>query len=114
MARVLVVEPMEELSSLLAHVVLRAGHEPIEYVGAVPDAPQHVDLLLLEPQVPGGLALARQLRGIRSSLPIVCVSLSAPTPEVLALEPVAFLEKPFGLRQLEEALGCALGAPAPH
>ena len=112
MAQVLIVEPTPELSDLLAHVVLRAGHEPIEHGGLPEHAPRRVDALLLEPAAPGALALARRLRRDRPGLPVVCLSLAAATPEVLALEPVAFLEKPFALRDVHEALRRALAASA--
>ena len=112
-ARILIVEPDPELSELLSRVVARAGHEPRVYVGAASRAPGQVDALVLEPQAPGAVALAARLREEQPALPIVEVSLGAPSAEALALEPAAVLEKPFTLGQLEEALESALLRAAP-
>ena len=111
MARVLIAEPTPELSELLARVVTRAGHEPVAYVGAPSGAPADVDALLIEPAVPEADELATRLRSERPRLPIICVSIAAPTPEVLALAPVAFFEKPFSLKDVDDALHAVLAVP---
>ena len=119
MARVLIVEPAAELSELLSLVVARAGHEPLAYVGAPSSLPRDVDAVLVEPDARGALALVRRLRASRPHLPIVCLSMELPTPEAAALEPVAFLDKPFAIKDVDAALEVALGgsggdgAPAP-
>ena len=41
-------------------------------------------------------------------VPVVCVSIYPPTDDTRALEPVAFLSKPFAIADLERAIDGAL------
>ncbi|MGH3035499.1 MAG: hypothetical protein ACRDON_13230 [Gaiellaceae bacterium] len=110
MAKILVCEPHEEVRELLGHVVARLGHEPV----FTPDGPHEafdmhdVDVLLIEPADPRALAAAQILRLERERMPIVCASIYPPTPNTGRLDPVAYLVKPFGLHELEQALETAV------
>ena len=107
MAQILIAEPYPEVRDLLVRIMHRLGHNPVCANGSRPDAAEF-DLLLLEPSFPGGAELARELREGRPDLPIVCVSIYPPSDEVAALEPAAYLQKPFGLAQLEDAVTAAI------
>jgi len=104
MTRVLVADPYPEIRELLAHVVSGVGYEPVAYRGEEAETLDDVDILLLEPALPGGLELARSLRARDPGLPIVCLSIYPPTPETSALSPLAYLLKPFALAELQRTL----------
>jgi DNA-binding response OmpR family regulator len=110
MARVLICEPHEDISALLKLVIRRLGHEPIVYrgedVGVIV-----VDAAVIEPGGPVGLEVARGLR--RRAVPVLFTSIYPPDEEMLALEPVAYLVKPFPLYSLERALLAVLEPAAP-
>jgi hypothetical protein len=65
-----------------------------------------VDALLLEPADADALATAETLRASREGLPIVCASIYPESEQFDALQPLAYLLKPFALADLERAL-CA-------
>ena len=105
--KVLVCEPHAEVRALLVHVVERLGHEavyPTERSGRVHC--EEVDVLLLEPADRDALAVAESLRAQQAWLPIVCASIDPESDRVEYLQPLAYLVKPFGLSDLEQAL-CA-------
>lgn len=107
MARILIVEPHNDVRTLFEHVVRRVGHEPVvvEVVGAeLPD----VDAAVIEPGDGHGLAVARRLRDL--GRPIVFASIFPAEREMLELGPVAYFVKPFALAELEHALAAALAA----
>jgi hypothetical protein len=112
-ARVLICEPHDDISALLELVVRRLGHEPFAYVGG--DI-EHigVDAAVIEPGEASALQVARNLRS--RNVPVLFTSIYPPGPEVLELEPAAYLVKPFPLyvleRALESALAVTLGAHA--
>jgi len=68
------------------------------------------DLFLLEPVAPLGAALARAARLLAPSMPLICASVQAPPPELLASGVLfeACLAKPFTLEQLGAAIEQAL------
>jgi DNA-binding response OmpR family regulator len=104
-ARVLICEPHDDITALLELVVRRLGHEPVAY----PDAGAglgRVDAAVIEPGEREGLALARSLR--TRSIPVLFTSIYPAESSVLALEPDAYLVKPFPLYALERALEAAL------
>jgi CheY-like chemotaxis protein len=107
MGRILIAEPHADVRALFEFVVERLGHQPV-CAGAGAEAPA-VDALIVEPAVPATLELAQRLRARFPELPIVCASIYPPAADALALAPVAYLEKPFGLGRLEQALAGALG-----
>ena len=105
MARVLICEPHDDIAALLELIVRRLGHEPVTYRG---DGRDHlgVDAAVIEPGEPEGLRLARSLA--TADLPVLFTSIYPPDADLLALEPTAYLVKPFPLYALERALDSAL------
>jgi DNA-binding response OmpR family regulator len=107
MARILIHEPHPDVRVLLAAVVRRAGHDPVGHGELTNgDTPE---LMILEPASADGLAAAAGLRRRLEDLPIICASIEPPSVETKALDPVAFLVKPFRLAELEAAIAHALG-----
>jgi hypothetical protein len=103
-ARILIYEPHEDIEALLRLVVERLGHQPISW--ADDGELLEVDAAVIEPGDRAGPRLARELRLQRVAL--LFTSIYPPTPELLALEPVAYLIKPFPLLAVERALEHAL------
>jgi DNA-binding response OmpR family regulator len=106
-ARILIVEPHPDIRALFAHVVRRAGHEPL--LAELDDAVLDVDAAVIEPGDGRGLACARRLRAL--GRPVVFASIFPAEQATLELEPAAYFVKPFALAELEQALEAAL-APA--
>ena len=97
MARILIAEPYPEVRELLSLIAKRLGHTPVVRRGeALPD----VDLMVAEPAAPGSLELAHALRAAQPGLPIVVVSFLPQPPTWTALEPAAYVLKPFGRQEL--------------
>jgi hypothetical protein len=111
MGRILIAEPHHDVSSLFEFVVDRLGHEAVVIPVDAADLPD-VDAVILEPADAETLALGRRLHDAFPALPIVCASIFPASAEALALEPVTYLEKPFGLGALERALTLALAVRA--
>ena len=106
MATILIVDPDSATKSLLELLCERLGHRPIgprEWIEG--DEP---DLLLLEPASRPGVRLARGFRRRFPHLPILCVSIDGPSGDIMSLNPVAHVMKPFRRSQLERALEQAL------
>jgi two-component SAPR family response regulator len=85
-------------------VVAGLGLEPV-----TPDAlsdGQHgtIDAMVIEPGHEPMLELACAVRRARPTAAVVCVSIYPPEAEARALEPVAYLIKPFALATLQEAI----------
>jgi CheY-like chemotaxis protein len=108
MGRVLISEPHADVRSLFEFVVERLGHEPLSLLRDPGGELPTVDAMILEPAAPAALALARDLRARSPDLPIVCASIFPAEPSALELGPLAYLEKPFGLSELEHILRLAL------
>jgi CheY-like chemotaxis protein len=105
-ARILICEPHAEVRELLAHVVVRLGHEPVDALAHAPDG-DDVDAVLLEPaHAPSREAVAR-LRVSRPGLPVVCTSIHPPAADD-GIDAFAYLLKPFALEDLEDGLMRAL------
>lgn len=120
MARIVIMEPSFEVRELFALVVMRLGHEAVCYDNfrdeSLEDADAvllDLDVLLVEPGSPSALAIAQQLRERLPALPIICASIYPRSPEVAALDPVAYLLKPFALAELEGALENAVARTGP-
>ena len=109
MARILIVEPHPEVRDLLVRIVSRLGHEPVVHDGAA--ELDDLDVVLLEPVHWDGIEIARSAQR-RSGARVVCVSISPPSEETLALGS-AYLLKPFSLADLERALLSALEPTKP-
>jgi CheY-like chemotaxis protein len=107
MATVLVIEPHPEVRELLIRVVRRLGHEVVLGDESYTPTGQHVDAVLVEPAHEPGLDAAAPLVQSRGAS-LVCVSIYPPSERVRELGPVAYLQKPFTLGQLEQALVSAL------
>ena len=104
--------PQDDVRQLIEHALGRMGH-----VSLGEGEETRANVLLLEPASAPELEAARRLRKLRPDLPIVCVSVLLPFPEVLELRPAAYLVKPFtigGLRAtVENVLKAGLvGSPA--
>ena len=106
MPRVLISEPSPELLGLYEIVAARIGHEPVAVPTGAPEVPAG-DLALIEPGTPSGLALATRLRAASPTLPLVFVSIYPRSADAVALEPDAYLQKPFHVSELEHALRAA-------
>jgi CheY-like chemotaxis protein len=105
-ATILIIDPDPATWSLLEVLILRLGHRPIgQWELAEDEIP---DLVLLEPASRAGMRHARRLRGRFPELPILCVSIDPPGPEVRALGVADHVMKPFRRSQLERALASAL------
>jgi DNA-binding response OmpR family regulator len=109
-ARILIFEPHADISALLELVVRRLGHEPV-VVDGVMEPTEEVDAAVIEPGDGSGLPLARQL--YERHVPVVFASIFPADQELLALDPVSYLIKPFALYELEAALGEALATVEP-
>ena len=108
MAHILISEPHPDLKLLFEAVVRRTGHEPIG--SGELDNGDTPAVMILEPASVEGRAAAARLRGRFGDLPIICTSIYPPNAETRALEPVAFLIKPFRLSELAGAIEIALAA----
>jgi CheY-like chemotaxis protein len=62
MARVLILEPDAEVRELIGRVVSRLGHEALAPARPPRRAPAGIEAIILEPDWPAGLELARALR----------------------------------------------------
>jgi DNA-binding response OmpR family regulator len=105
-ARILLDEPHPDVRQLMEVVVRRLGHEPVAR-SADDLRLDGIEAAIVEP-ASGGLALARRLR--EHDVPVVFTSIFPAEDETLALEPAAYLVKPFALHKLESALAAALRA----
>ena len=108
MARIQIIEQMDEIAQLIAHVVKGLGHEPVWGLDAQPG---EIDAVVVEPGFPGALEAAQALRAESADLPIVIASIYPKSPETLALQPSAYIVKPFRLTELEQAITAALVSP---
>jgi hypothetical protein len=87
--------PHDDVRQLIEHAFGRLG-----YASLGEDEETRANVLVLEPASAPDLEAARRLRELCPELPIVCVSVLAPFPEVLALRPAAYLVKPFTIAGL--------------
>jgi CheY-like chemotaxis protein len=108
MGRILIAEPHGDVRSLFEFVVERLGYEPISVARGDGSSLPPIDAMIVEPAAPAALGLARSLRVRLPQLPIVCASIFPAEPAALELDPVAYLEKPFGLAELEYVLRLAI------
>jgi two-component SAPR family response regulator len=69
-----------------------------------------IDAVFLEPAWAPGLELARKLHERNPKLPMVFESVEPGAPVPDNLQPLRYLLKPFGLRELEQAIEAALAA----
>jgi PAS domain S-box-containing protein len=128
--RVLVVDDEEPLARLASRTLEELGYAPVSFtssaaaLAAFRDDPHRFDALVTDERMPGmsGSALIHELRGMRSSLPVVLMSgylgaktASAPGRTTEAAQQVAssasadeVLQKPVSARDLATGLARAL------
>ena len=108
MLRVLIADDVPEIAELIARMVGHLGHQPImlDEPAAVVEL-RALDALIVETAGPHRLAVARTLREREPELPMVIASIEPASKETRALDPVAHLEKPFRISDLEVALELA-------
>jgi CheY-like chemotaxis protein len=103
---ILILEPDTEVRALYERAVVRLGYTAAFVNGyglaGLPD----VDAVLVEPGSDRELELAQELRRDRPDLPMVCASIFP--AQSFGLGPVVYLEKPFKLSALQDALQLAL------
>jgi DNA-binding NarL/FixJ family response regulator len=105
MATIALRHPVGDVRHLIEHALSRLGHVIVD------DEPDtRIDVLVLEPASAPDLEAARLLRDAQPDLPVVCVSISPPFPEVLELEPEAYLVKPFTVAGLRSTVERALAS----
>jgi two-component system cell cycle sensor histidine kinase/response regulator CckA len=103
---VLILEPDAEVRSLYERAVARLGYTALCVNGSGLAGLETPDAVLVEPGADYELSLARELRAANPELPIVCASIYP--AQSFGLGPVVFLEKPFRLAMLQDALRLAL------
>jgi hypothetical protein len=101
-ARVLIFEPHDDIRALFELVVRRLGHEPVDAAAGG----SAFDAAVIEPGEPGGMRLAIRMRA--QGTPLVFTSIFPSDSATRALEPAAYLVKPFPLYQLEHVLANVL------
>jgi hypothetical protein len=104
MGRVLISEPHADVAALLEITLRRLGHEPVAHGGGIP-AHAGLDAAVIEP----GDASGRQAAEVLAThgVPLLFTSIYPPTRDLMALDPVAWLVKPFPLATLRRALEAA-------
>jgi hypothetical protein len=104
---VLVLEPQPEIRDLVALVARRLGHDAVT---EIPAGAAGIDAVVVEPEGLRGLLAAQVLHKRFPDLPIICASIAPPSGKTADLRPLAYLQKPFTLGELERALTRALPA----
>jgi CheY-like chemotaxis protein len=104
-ATIAVLEPHGEVRELILRIVDRLGHTPVG-VDRSGGETAPADVVLLEPAAPGAVETARGLA--EGGAALVCVSILPPSEAAVELEPVAYLQKPFSVADLERAIAAAL------
>jgi CheY-like chemotaxis protein len=109
--RILIAEYDREIQSLVARIVRRLGHEPVLYERAVRDSIEPCAVLIVEPAVDAGAEAARWFGSRRPDAPVICISIDPATP-CPGGNVLQWLEKPFSLEELEQAISSAVAATA--
>jgi CheY-like chemotaxis protein len=104
---VLVLEPDPEVRELVSLVARRLG---LEAVHEVPTPAVRLDVLVLEPESFRSFLAAQVLRERFPELPIIVASIAPPSSKTAELRPLAYLQKPFMLGELQHALARAVPA----
>ena len=104
-AAVLILEPDPEVRSFYEAVIDRMGLIVAD-ASSLGRAGPSVDVVLLEPGSPEDLEVAQTLHDERPEVPIVCASIFPGDSN--EIDCVAYLEKPFPLAQLQQALNTAV------
>lgn len=104
MASILLSEEDPDVRRLLAILLERLGHEVASLDAGDEFELEALDLVVLEPAGREGLSHVRMLRGERSDLPILCVSVLPEEARHLEIGPLTYLAKPFALDELRDAV----------
>ena len=120
-SRVLVVDDEASIRDLLSKTLALAEYD-VETASDAATALSRVrtsayDLLIADLRMPGmdGLALIRQVKGIRADLPVIIItgySSETSAIEAVNLGVAGYLRKPFRVPEVLSAAAKALGAPA--
>ena len=120
-SRVLVVDDEASIRDLLAKTLALAEYD-VDTASDAATALSRVrtsayDLLIADLRMPGmdGLALIRQVKGIRADLPVIIItgySSETSAIEAVNLGVAGYLRKPFRVPEVLAAAAKALGAPA--
>lgn len=102
----MIAEPFPDVRELLALIMQRQGHSVL--LQSTADLSAGADLLLAEPATHRALELAHELRAVHPDMPIVVVSFLPQPATWTALEPAAYVLKPFTVGRLEAAVESAL------
>jgi DNA-binding response OmpR family regulator len=95
---VLVLEPDRDVLELIELILRGTG------IAVASDA-DAADALIVDPAYAELFERAAALKRSRPELRVVCVSIAPPEPHVVeALDPIAYLQKPFDRRELIAAL----------
>jgi CheY-like chemotaxis protein len=105
MGCLLVLEPDPELRDLVSLVAKRLGIDPVT---DVPSPALSIDAVVLEPESFRAFLAAQVLRERFPELPIICTSIAPRSEKTAELRPFAYLQKPFTLGELKDALRSAL------
>lgn len=108
MAKILIIEPHPEVRELLARVVARLGLDPVLFADPGAHDLSEFDVVLVEPAAWDALAVSRAAKAHGAT--VVFVSIFPASEETRAVEPVAYLHKPFSLADLERAILAAVDA----
>jgi CheY-like chemotaxis protein len=103
--RILILEPQPEIRELVRRVAARLGHETVL---EIPSEQPEIDAVVVEPESYRALTVAQQLRESSQELPIICASIAPPNDRTRKLRPVAHLQKPFTLGELQRVLAAAV------
>lgn len=108
MARVLIAEYDREIRTLVVRVVRRLGHEPQIYNRPARDTAPEAALLIVDPAVDAGAEAERWFRARDPRAPVIATSI-APAEPGDGRQFVRWLEKPFALDELAQAIRHAVG-----
>lgn len=100
--KVLISEPDLANRALLDAALRHLGHEPVL------SSSESFAAMVFDPGSSSSLAAAHAERQLRPGLPLVCVSHRTRTAAAAALDPSAYVRKPFTIAELRDALMLAL------
>ncbi len=120
---VMIVDDERPLVALAEEVVARFGYEPVGFISstaaleAFSAQPQRFDTIITDEMMPdlAGTELARKVRALRPSIPILLMSGRAAGPLLDAANEVgidAVLRKPLHAREIAESLARVLRSPS--
>lgn len=103
MVTLLIAEPDDGVADLIEAIARRVGLD-VRRLRLPLDTPPPASVLVVEPDAPEALALARSCRDLQPGMPIVCASIRRSPAGWESLEPFSFVQKPFHVKELARAL----------